>query len=887
MKHRRPPGTIRILAAIGIIAVIAIAGGLWWWTHRDRTPPAEPTATTPAPGSGSTTTTSPAASGLPATASVLVTVTSAAGPVADANVRLAPEDGDVVVVRTDRSGMAHADKLAVGRWAISASAPGFQPTGVAKRRLAAGEIAKLALTLVSGGRKLVGTVTDVTGGPIAGVRIDAAKLTARVQPEDAVATTLTEADGTYQITVGEGPLLVAASSPDYASQSQHVEVGAAGARADFTLVPGGTLEGIVRDERTQDPVAGAIVTGRHDGGGGVVLASGSHRVTTGADGRFRLGGLRPGAYALTARATTRVTKAPTIVGIGVAEQASGVVLLVGSGLLVSGVVRDDQGTPRPGLEVTAQGPRTGDSEITDEAGAFVFAELLPGPYALSARGGEYVADGITKVELVDKDLTKLEVRVRTGLQIAGHVEPRQICTVSYEVADDAPSEVGAPGLVPATTTADGVFTLGPAVAVKAKLIARCDSGDRGALAIDPKPGDPPLVLAVTGGASIAGHVMDTKGVPMVGAQVMAGGDGNDRRISVVNGVVTSGAQALSGANGEYRITGLDAGAYRVSVLDRGRPLRSAKIVRVTLAEHEAKTGVDVTVDRADGVIAGVVTGPEGKPLAEAWVSVHQDIGAMVEDLVHDESGGNNNLSVSTSISTDDESALSNEVAPVLTDAAGRFSIGNLPHGAFTVLAEAQAGALRGRADHVKPDANVTIQALGLTTVSGTVHGASGPTAIFDVELDGPTRAARTFTAGKFELGRVDPGSYTLRIHSHDGNALVPLTVVAGTPSKVDVPLTANAIVIGTIVGADGKPLADQGVLLIADQGPDNLSISLSGPPPTSNADGTFRLEGPAVLSTFVVLLRPRPFSKRPLTLEPGKVLDLGTVRVEPAGPPRP
>lgn len=507
MKHRRSP------ALLAILAILAIGGGLWWWTHRDRARAADITTKAPTPGSGASTTTSPQASGEPATASLVVTVTSAAGPVADASVRLAPEDGDVVVVRTDRSGVAHADKLAVGRWAISASAPSFQPTGVSKRRLAAGEAATLALTLVSGGRQLVGTVTDATGGPIAGARIDAARLTARVQPEDAVATTLTEADGTYQLTVGEGQLLVAASSPDYASQSQHVEVGAAGARADFTLVPGGTLEGIVRDERSHDPVAGAIVTGRHDGGGGAVLASGSQRVTTGADGRFRLGGLRPGAYALTARAKTRVTKAPTIVGIGVAEQASGVELLVGSGLLVSGVVRDDKGAPRPGLEVTAQGPRTGDSETTDDAGAFVFAELLPGPYQLSARGGDYVADGITKLELVDKDLAKLEVHVRTGLQIAGHVEPRQSCTVSYEVADDAPRELGAQGLAPVTTTADGTFTIGPAIAVKAKLTARCDSGDRGALAIDPKPGDAPLVLAVTGGASIAGRVMDSKELP--------------------------------------------------------------------------------------------------------------------------------------------------------------------------------------------------------------------------------------------------------------------------------------------------------------------------------------------------------------------------------------
>ena len=47
-------------------------------------------------------------------------------------------------------------------------------------------------------------------------------------------------------------LLVAASSPDYAPQARYVVVGATGATADFSLVPGGVIEGIVRDEKTRD-----------------------------------------------------------------------------------------------------------------------------------------------------------------------------------------------------------------------------------------------------------------------------------------------------------------------------------------------------------------------------------------------------------------------------------------------------------------------------------------------------------------------------------------------------------------------------------------------------------------------------------------------------------
>ena len=162
----------------------------------------------------------------------------------------------MLVATTGTDGVART-ALAPGRWAISASAHAHEPAALAAQAFAAGEDVALALTLVAGGRTLSGLVTDMTGGPIAGARIDAAKLDAATRPGDAIATTSTGADGRYQLTVAHGQLLVAVASADYASQARFVEVGAAGATADFALVPGGVIEGLVRDERTRQPVAGA------------------------------------------------------------------------------------------------------------------------------------------------------------------------------------------------------------------------------------------------------------------------------------------------------------------------------------------------------------------------------------------------------------------------------------------------------------------------------------------------------------------------------------------------------------------------------------------------------------------------------------------------------
>src|ERR1051325_7345404 len=110
------------------------------------------------------------------------------------------------------------------------------------------------------------------------------------------------------------------------------------------------------------------------------------------------------------------------------------------------------------------------------------------------------------------------------------------------------------------------------------------------------------------------------------------------------------------------------------------------------------------------------------------------------------------------------------MAPPGTAAQGHYEIRGLLPATYTVIAEAQRGQLRGRATGIKPDATVNLQALGVTTLSGTVTSPAGPTALFSVELDGPTRAQRGFTDGKFSFGRVDPGTYTVRVQSSDGNA---------------------------------------------------------------------------------------------------------------------
>ncbi len=674
------------------------------------------------------------------------------------------------------------------------------------------------------------------------------------------------------MTVAEGELLVAASDPDYAPQSRYVEVGAAGATADFQLVPGGVIEGVVRVEHTKQPVAGAEVEARRDAPAMMLGEVARRGATAGGDGRFRIGGLRPGMYELGAHTASATTRAPTRVGLGVAEQVSNVEILIGAGPVVRGTIVDEAGTPVAG-SIEIEGQRTGRLEDTDKRGAFAVTGLAPGHYTLRGHADDFVPAASPDVELADKDVDGVRVVVRRGVKIKGHVDPRQICDVSAETEGVR----GASVFEPTTTAADGEFTFGPADNGAVTLAARCPSGDQGSLEIHVAPGLAEQIVKVTPGGSIAGHVVDGAGKPVAGVTVMAAPQDKGDRTTIVNGVVTSGVQAITTGAGTYEVRGLAAGTYDVHALDRGKPLPTKTEAHVALGAAEHKTGIDLSVERADGLIRGTVTGADGKPLADAWVSVHQELEDMLASMSPHDTGSH-----TITIENTDDGA--NEAAPALTDAAGHFELGGLPRVPWTVVAEAQAGKLRARQGGVKPDATITLQALGVASLSGTVH-APGPITSFSVELDGPTRAQRGFANadGTFAFASVDAGAYTVRVTSPAGNGEATVTVVGGQPATVDITLASNAVVIGKLVDPSGKPIVGAPVTTVPDAGNGKVSVSLEGPPPLTGADGGFRVEGKAGKAALVVLRDPT-FVRPGLVLVAGQTLDLGTITVS-AGPP--
>jgi Carboxypeptidase regulatory-like domain len=843
---------------VALVLVVAIGGfAAWWFVHAHG---AKSPVTTPTPAVDQP------AQNIIAPAQITraeVAVSDAKGPLSGAIVRFVSDDDTIIVEKTNADGIAHSD-LAVGTWTISAAAPGHLPKATEPKKLAAGETATLSLVLAIGGRPLTGQITDASGGPVAGARVDAVVLGAHAHAGSAVAAAFSAADGSYKLTVGDGEATVSVIHPDYAPQQRYVEIGETGAVANFQLVPGGVIEGVVRDQSTHATVGGARVTAARDRST-LLGEMGTHDVTCDSDGKFRITGLRPGAYALEARTEDRYSPTPTSVGLGVAEQVGDVVLLVGKGATIRGLVVDDKDQPVADIMVNDDSSRAPGVK-SDAKGAFQISGAGPGSHGLHAQGGDYLPASFPTISVGQKDVDGVKVKVTRGEHFKGHVEPREACDVELQ----GEAHRGEPQFQTTTRTKDdGSFELGPAHATPSALvIARCDNGDEGSAKLAPE-----IVISVKPGGSIHGRVVDGKGKPIGGVSINAG---SGQHTEITNGMVTSGASAITSATGEFDVSGLAAGDYALSVLDRGRLLPMKTKPKLSLAAGEHKVGVELVVERPDGVIQGTVTGPDGQPLVDAWVSVDVSFEDMIQSMIEQQGEGTHDMSISASSDGSD----GNAIPPVLTDAKGHFIIENLQRIPWTVTAEAQAGKLRGRATKVTPDATIEIAIQSLRTLSGTVH-ATKPPEWFGVTLEGPTNARREFawTDGTFSFGRVDPGDYTVTVTSSEGTAEAKVTV-GNDNAHVGLTLTTGATITGILVDEAGKPLAGLPVIVVPDTGDGKMQIKIEGTPNTSGDDGVFHAPAKPGKSTLVVLGPGGTTTKPGLVITEGATLDVGKVSVK-------
>ncbi len=898
-----------------------------------------------------------------------VVVDAGGAPVAGAVVRVAAgrggadEDDDALAptARTGRDGRFAID-AAAGEHTVTASAAGHAPAETTAA-VAAGARASVELRLGLGGVVVKGVVADATGGTVDGAQLILAPEAGVLRADGRRALAAhSGADGAFALGVTPGRYRVTTSHPEYVPDVRTLEVGPGGGTLDVALVPGGVVEGTVRDRASGAAVGGARVAYSRevvrDGpmGQAATEERGRGTVTAGSDGRFRVAGLGAGRILLTATtADDRASDEPAEVLLGIAETAADVDVFVAPALAIAGRVVDEAGAPVAGATVMVSARGEAGGQRTDADGRFRAQGLQVGRYHLIAEADDALASAPVEVELVDRSVDAVTLTVKRGAFVTGRVDPAGVAEVFVRPPDEADFKLGgSPAMMrlelgggPRTRTApDGSYRLGPFAPGPVRLGARAADGRRGELDVEvPTAGLAGAVITLQARGSIAGRVVGGGGAPVPDAVVSLKrrATGPSRTV-IVNGLDLGADRAPCDSQGRFVIAGLDAGSWELTVLDgrggamafdrRGKQADVDAPEVVELAVDEQKQGVELQVQVNDGEIAGVVVGPDGKAVPDAWVSVSAAMMAMTgapggrlpggarRGPAPDDGGsagarpgprpdgprpgdpgpdgpvpggpddeGPRSMMVAEIVTSDAGDLRAGEVPPVLTDSAGRFVVRGLRHGRYRVAAEGLRGGARGALDDVETGTDVTVKLRTLSLLRGTVTRAGKPVVDYRVTVEGPTRKGRAVhdDGGAFSLQGLDPGTYQVLVKARDGSGSATATVEAGKEVTVAIELRGDGTITGTMLDAAGAPVAGAMVVVTPRQPPGETMIALDEMPPMTGADGGFRVSAEPGPRTLLILGDQGPLIRRDVDVVDGQVLELGTLRPDPDpdGPPAP
>jgi len=819
----------------------------------------------------------------PASLAGRVTRASDGAGIAGAVVSIAPaeimamivkNDAPTMVAIADANGVWKAPRVRPGAYVVAAAATGYLPTARAKLTVAAGEARTgVDLVLAAGGTVVRGTVTDIGGGPIAEARVTANpdRIPDLFGHADLVA--LTGADGRYELTLPDGAFELHATHDDYRGDEESVEVAGAPLTVDFKLVPGAVIRGQVIARDTNKPVPGALV----NAGNGNAIADDA--------GNFTLRSLAAGSLEIKAIGRGYASATPTQVAVGIGEQIDGVRVLVERAYSIAGrVVRKGKQEGLAGVTLGAFSIARKTFglalEPSGDDGSFEIVGLRPAGYMLFAVGEGSVPDLGKNVEVVDKDVTGVIVELDAGVTLVGRVEPP---VASVQIAVEPTGSIGfanmfeavKAALVRGETDARGQFALHNVPAGSFVLKASATDGRSGSTpalvgAVDVDG----IVVKLEPRGSVSGRVVDTSGKPAGGIAVEA-----NRTDDHESGKISFSRRrndTTTAPDGTFKLVGLDTGKYRVeAIADRDdRFARTTKKdskshVELDIAAGAPKTGVTLTIEARDGIIRGVVLGPDRKPTGDAWVTAHHT-------REHTDSG-------------DDDAPRRRwgGSAPVLTNAEGQFTIGKLERGTYDLVVQGPRGATHAEKPGVKTGDSTTIQLLSLGTLAGKVTAAGAPVAKYDIECksDNGTREQHVEAKdGAYQLDHMTPGAYRCEVDSDVGTVTAKLDIGA-SPMQRDFALTRWASLTGTVVSAlDRKPVA--GVLVFAgtDYSERRFMTAIAGTAPKTDANGRFIVEHVGVGKGKAVVMPNegfQPLGTRDYTVAEGQRVDIGTIEIVP------
>jgi protocatechuate 3,4-dioxygenase beta subunit len=573
-------------------------------------------------------------------------------PAAGATVRVLEEGGAGPPMRmmsgagaeTDGDGRYRLDGVETGRRTLQAEHQGFE-RAVAELEVRSGDN-QLDLRL-GGGQEVSGRVVGPAGQPVGAATVTLAAPGERWS-SDRSATT--DASGAFTLAgVTDGTYELAASHADYGD----------GRAAAPVQVAGAPVAGLV-----VELPAGAVVSGRLRGLSLAELSrvwvsafsesSGGKRGTVSFDGRYRIAGLGPGEWQVTARLDVGGKQARGRVTLAAGEGEGTLDLEFEGGTSLSGVVRQG-GRGVDGAMVLARGDDVagGGTTRSDHAGRYRLENLRPGAYRVEAydpRSGLRDKASTT----VDEAGSTLDFDLR-GSRLAGRVleagtgDPIGGARVHAEEADaDGSERVAFQSAVTSDDT--GRFVLAISGAGSWRLAADKEGYAQGTATVT-AAGEPLEGVEI--------RLQPTQGVTLQVSRA-AGAPPAEVNVSLLHGNGTALSTGIypTGENGRVRLSTVPPGTWEVLVRADG-------------------TGTERVVVTSPGPAASVVLAPQ----ATLTVVVPELAGEAIRADVTLTSGDGRRFMSPGWGSLMDEFGL----------AYGRTTIRYLPAGTWTVRASTRDG----------------------------------------------------------------------------------------------------------------------------------------------------------------------------------------------------
>lgn len=751
------------------------------------------------------------------------------------------------IVTTANDGTWSTSRVEPGLYVLTVTATGFAPQTRELQPIVSGEQRRgIDIPLDVGGVTVIGIIKSEQGDPISSVRVRAYR-----EGGAPYFVAFSGSDGRYQLSLASGHYQLEVTHDEYRRAWENIATtDDKPVTADFTLVRGGVVRGQVVARDTGEPLANAEVNGF----GGRDFST----TRAGADGTFTLRGLHDGTITIAARGRGYATVKPSTLELGIGGQAEHVRVLVDPAFSIVGrvVAKEDHTRGLGGVMVNAMA--MGDriwpvQDLSDADGNFELVGLLPGEYMLSADKRGMLFEGGVPVEIGDTDVSNITIEMRTGATVSGRVDPPGIAQIALaRVGGDAfmANDEDAVSIAKARAESDarGVFTLRDVPSGDFEVIAMAKDGKSGTLPVTIAGADQSdLVIRLSPRVTLTGRVVDTNGAPVSGVYVF-----NNRvdaplatrfkRDGIYRGATTA-------ADGVFKIVGLEAGAWQLSVTDPKGGSNIGKI-EVDVSNGRDRDGVTITIDARDASLRGTVVGPDRKPVSGAQVRAMREVSG--EGRRQFDSPGE----------------------PVGTDASGNFAILKLRAGSYTVVVEGPRGASRANVSGVKTGESVTITLAPLSSLTIAVTHAGAPAHSVSVSCWGP--AGTLGLEAEFDeahtFSEVAQGEWRCDVSSADGSASATV-MVGNEPAKFKLALDNYASVTGVAVDVlTGQPVS-------------KLTVMARGTSARTDDSGQFVLQRlPAGSGELLVMPTEQigvGVDKIPYTAQPGERLDLGRIKVVP------